>query len=225
MRRKGGPGKPRRRSDRGATMIEAAIVMPLIFLILFSVLEFGMLFRNYLTVTQITRDGARSASAFGRDFDADFRSVSIMANTAQAVTSGDIKRVVIWDATADQDRAVVPEVCKTAAYDDIAIRYVPPPSTDPTAWTNPIKCNIFTPDTWLDAQRYGCDDFANAADGSDEWDFDANWCPRYRDVSQTDGTDYVGVWVEFEHTWVTGLFGENRTITEQMIMRLEPKEF
>ncbi len=219
--------------DRGATLIEAAIVMPVIMLILFGVLEMGMLFRNYLSVTQLTRDGARSASAFGRDFDADFRSVSIMKNTVDVITSGDVKRVVIFDATEGRENARVPEVCKTAD-PTIPTSINPPPAdlnanifkhpSELTAAENSAitRCNIFTPDTWLDADRYGCDDLGNAGDVPD---FDLNWCPHVRDVSSEDGTDYVGIWIEFEHQWVTGLFGDTIDITETTIMRIEPKEF
>src|SRR5690606_13535680 len=57
----------RRRRDneleRGAVLIEAAIVMPLILLIVFGILEFGLAFRNTLSVSESTRAGARVAVA------------------------------------------------------------------------------------------------------------------------------------------------------------------
>ncbi len=219
--------------DRGATLIEAAIVMPVLMLIIFSVLEMGMLFRNYLSVTQLTRDGARSASAFGRDYDADFRTMSTIQHTVNVITSGEVKRVVLFDATDGRENARVPDICTTADPSNPNAINPAPANLDAnifkhdqdltSAEANAItRCNIFTPDTWLDADRYGCDDLGNAGEDPD---FDLNWCPFVRDVSAKDGTDYVGVWVEFEHNWVTGLFGDSQTITETMIMRLEPKEF
>lgn len=230
------PFRRRRRDskrDRGATLIEAAIVMPVIMLILFGVLEMGMLFRNYLSVTQLTRDGARSASAYGRDFDADFRTISVIKNTVDVITSGDVKRVVIFDATEDRENSTVPPICTTADPTVPGSVNPAPASLDANIFKHDAdltaseaaaitRCNIYTPDTWLDTPRYGCDDLGNTGDDPD---FDLNWCPSVRDVSAEDGTDYVGIWIEFEHQWVTGLLGESRTITETMIMRLEPKEF
>ncbi|MEE9417608.1 MAG: TadE/TadG family type IV pilus assembly protein [Acidimicrobiales bacterium] len=205
------------RSDRAATIVEAAIVTPVVMLILLSVLEFGMLFRNYLTVTQMTRDAARTASAYGDDYDADFRIASIAANTAKVATSGEVKRMVVFRGT-NEELSVVPDVCKTVRHDDPLV------NSDLTdILSGPENCIILTPDTWADAERYGCNNFGNTA--GDDPDFDLNWCPTLRDVAATGGTDYVGVWVEFEHKWVTGLFGDSMTITESMIMRLEPKEF
>lgn len=205
------------RSDRGATIVEAAIVTPVVMLILLSVLEFGMLFRNYLTVTQMTRDAARTASAYGDDFDADFRIASIAANTAKVATSGEVKRMVVFKGS-NEELSVVPDICKTARHDDPLVN-----ADLADILSGPENCIILTPDTWRDAERYGCNNFGNTA--GDDPDFDLNWCPTLRDVAATGGTDYVGVWVEFEHRWVTGLFGESMTITDSMIMRLEPKEF
>lgn len=219
--------------DRGATLVEAAIVMPLLMLIIFGILEMGMLFRNYLSVTQLTRDGARAASAYGRDYDADFRTISAIKNTVDVITSGDVKRVVIFDATQGREDARVPAKCLTADPTIPGSVNPAPANLDANIFKHDseltsveakaiTRCNIFTPDTWLDAARYGCDDLGNVADDPD---FDLNWCPFVRDVSAKDGTDYVGIYVEMEHQWVTGLFGDTRTITETMIMRLEPKEF
>ena len=48
------------RSQRGAALIEAAIIMPVLLMIVFGVFEYGLLFRDELTLAQSTRDGARA---------------------------------------------------------------------------------------------------------------------------------------------------------------------
>ncbi|WP_420372033.1 TadE family protein [Pedococcus badiiscoriae] len=52
-----------RHPDRGAAAVEAAIVTPLILLIVFGIMEFGMVFKDTLTVSTSVRAGARTASA------------------------------------------------------------------------------------------------------------------------------------------------------------------
>jgi hypothetical protein len=42
-------------------------------------------------------------------------------------------------------------------------------------------------------------------------------------VSRTLGPNYVGVWVRVDHRWVTGMFGSSVTLTDQSVIRLEPR--
>ena len=53
------------RSEKGQTMVEFAIALPVLCLILFAVIQFGIVFNNYLTLTDAKRAGARKA-AVGR---------------------------------------------------------------------------------------------------------------------------------------------------------------
>jgi Flp pilus assembly protein TadG len=46
-------------SERGAELIEFAIVVPLLILMLAAIMDFGMLFRSYEVVTNAAREGAR----------------------------------------------------------------------------------------------------------------------------------------------------------------------
>ena len=47
---------------KGATMVEMAIVTPLLVLLLFGILEVGLLMKDYLGLNQAAREGARIAS-------------------------------------------------------------------------------------------------------------------------------------------------------------------
>jgi Flp pilus assembly protein TadG len=55
----------RRRNDRqgGAVALEAALLTPLLLLITFGIIEFGMLFKDWLAVVSAVRAGTRIASA------------------------------------------------------------------------------------------------------------------------------------------------------------------
>jgi len=50
------------RSERGQTMVEFALVVPLLMLILFAVVQFGIVYNHYVTLTDATRVGARKAA-------------------------------------------------------------------------------------------------------------------------------------------------------------------
>ena len=50
------------RSDRGQTMVEFALVLPVLCIVLFGVIQFGLLYNNYITLTDATRVGARKAA-------------------------------------------------------------------------------------------------------------------------------------------------------------------
>jgi Flp pilus assembly protein TadG len=57
-------GRPRRRGrgDGGATAVEFAIVVPVLFLLVIGMLEFAFVMRDYLAVSSSTRVGARIAA-------------------------------------------------------------------------------------------------------------------------------------------------------------------
>ena len=52
----------RRRDDRGATLVEFALIAPLFLLLLFGIIDFGMMLNDYQSLRQGVRDGARAAT-------------------------------------------------------------------------------------------------------------------------------------------------------------------
>lgn len=57
------------RHDEGATVVEFALVAPLLFLLLFGVVEFGRGIATYTAVTTAAREGARYGTTVGEDGD------------------------------------------------------------------------------------------------------------------------------------------------------------
>ena len=47
--------------EKGAELIEFALVFPLLLLVMFGIMDFGLLFQRYETVTNAAREGARIA--------------------------------------------------------------------------------------------------------------------------------------------------------------------
>ncbi len=50
------------RNEQGQTMTELALVLPVLVLLLFAVIQFGIAFNNYVTLTDAVRAGARKAA-------------------------------------------------------------------------------------------------------------------------------------------------------------------
>jgi len=54
------------RDERGQAMTEFALVLPILALLLLGVIQFGILFNQYITLTDATRAGARKAAVSRR---------------------------------------------------------------------------------------------------------------------------------------------------------------
>lgn len=50
------------RNERGQTMVEFALVVPILCVVLFGILQFGALYNDYVTLTDASRVGARKAA-------------------------------------------------------------------------------------------------------------------------------------------------------------------
>ena len=57
--------------EEGATLVETAIVLPLLLFVVISIMELGLAFRDYLTVDFAAKEGARVGALAGNDIDAD----------------------------------------------------------------------------------------------------------------------------------------------------------
>ncbi len=63
-------------------MVEFALVLPIILLILFGVIQFGIAFNHYLTVTDATRAGARVAAVSRQDPNGQAAAVQAVRKSA-----------------------------------------------------------------------------------------------------------------------------------------------
>jgi Flp pilus assembly protein TadG len=101
------PQKPHRislKNERGQTMVEFALVLPILALLLFGVIQFGVAFNNYITITDAARAGARKAAVSREAGD------PVGAATAEVVASaGNLDKTQLaisvtpapWDAGSD----------------------------------------------------------------------------------------------------------------------------
>jgi len=105
--------KKRMRSERGAALVEAAMIMPLIMLISVGIFEFGRAYQTSQVLTNAAREGARLAVLEGRT-DADVR-----ARVNKYVTDGGL--TALSDGNIQVNRTVT--LTETATASTVTITY------------------------------------------------------------------------------------------------------
>jgi Flp pilus assembly protein TadG len=83
------------RSERGQAMVEFAFVLPVLMVILLAIVQFGIAFNNYVTLTDAVRAGGRQASV-GRFAGSDpvGATTDKVLSSAAGLTSSDIQVTV-----------------------------------------------------------------------------------------------------------------------------------
>jgi Flp pilus assembly protein TadG len=197
----------RRAGERGAAMVEMALVLPVLILLVMGVLEFGLAWRASLTVSNALRSATRTAANTGEDRLADYNALTALNSAMAGIDNATILRVIIYEAPAN---GTVPASCLTAA------------ATAARGVNN--LCNVYT--TADLAGLATTTNFGGTAVTCVATAWDDKWCPpteREANPGATGGADYLGIYVEVDYDFSTGLFGDGITIEDRTIMRLEPK--
>jgi Flp pilus assembly protein TadG len=79
-----------RRSSRGATLIEFSLIFPIMILLVIAILELGMLFKDFLTISALSREGARIGALAGDSPEAD---CAILLGLETLATPTDLARM------------------------------------------------------------------------------------------------------------------------------------
>jgi len=89
-------------------MAEFALVLPILAFLLFAVIQFGIVFNNYITLTDSTRAGARKAAASSTRREPDPRNVCITAvrNSANGLKQADLTADCVSDWQPGSDVVV-----------------------------------------------------------------------------------------------------------------------
>ena len=82
------------RSERGAELIEMAIVLPILLLLIMGLADFGFLFQRYVVLTNAAAEGARVGSLPG------YTSGDVTARVQQYATNGGIDGAVTTNTVA-----------------------------------------------------------------------------------------------------------------------------
>lgn len=203
-----------RRRERGAVLVEAAIIAPVFFVLLFAIFEGGFLYRDYLTASSAVADASRIGAIIGPEVipvsttdpvTADYEIVKALREGLSGVDSTSIERIVIFKTNGSGNGSAVsrvPNACKNG-----------------TPLAN--RCNVYNPNqAFLQVQAqnaafFNCD--TNPGGPACSWDPTSR-----RDGPDPTKIDYIGVYVSVVRDSLTGMFNETYTIREASIVRLEP---
>jgi len=193
--------------ERGAILVEAAIIAPIAIALVFGAMELGYAYYGKLTVEHMSIAGARVASGNANDVLADYNMLQAIKDAKGGVGASSITKIVIYRATGPNDR--VPTACKTAAVVNSSTTR---------------GCNFYTgADLSLASSNFGCVGPPGPTTKKDNY-----WCPTSRKSAllSSNGNgppDYVGVYVVGIHSNLVGLFGKTFTFSNDTVIRIEPR--
>jgi Flp pilus assembly protein TadG len=94
------------RKEQGQSMVEAAVVLPVMCLVLFAIVQFGITFNNYLTLTDAARAGARRAAVSRQVPDPVEAAVSAVRTSATDLNQDNLQVSVTSSWTPGSDVTV-----------------------------------------------------------------------------------------------------------------------
>jgi Flp pilus assembly protein TadG len=91
------------KSQQGQSVTEFALVLPILAFLLFSVIQFGIVFNNWVQLTDATRAGARKAAVSRHQPNPRGVCIDAVRNSATNLKTSDLAAdcVSTWDPGAD----------------------------------------------------------------------------------------------------------------------------
>ncbi len=240
----------RQRDERGATLVEAAFVMPVFVLMIFGIFEFSGYVMARTGANAAVKGGLRMAVVTGSDDLADRNIVNRMQAEGAGLQKDEITQVVIWRAANTHEGPPADCTSLTSGYhtgiwdngnDDIGACNVYNDPDDPVHGVfAKAKLPVYTgtgppPDDTAD-YWFGCD--ATAAPESTNPKYDCNWSPAHRRILEKapdfvgtctgrvcDPTDLIGVAITVDHQMYTRFFGSHRIVDEHSVAPIEPQGY
>jgi Flp pilus assembly protein TadG len=103
------------RHEDGQAITEFAIILPILMMLVLGIIQFGIIFNNYITLTDATRAGARTAAVNRFLGDNGASAVTAVENSAQGLDQSVLDPTISVTASPDWKTAGN-EVTVTASY-------------------------------------------------------------------------------------------------------------
>ncbi len=177
-------------------ILEAVIILPLLIILTFGAIEYGLAFRDSASVAAATRSGARTASAMpGAATPAGSSIPGFADSTRTAVNSA------LGDLTHSTPVTLV-------------IYQADPNTGNPVSGTLSACGNCFVY-TWNTSSKAFP---ATTSNGAGSY-----WTTAAQTADICAGrTDAIGVYVKAHQNFITGLFGSGADYSHKTVMQLEP---
>lgn len=196
--------RKRARSERGAVAVEAALVTPILILILFGIVEMSLLMRDAVAVTSSVRTGARVASVAAGAGEANClpgvdmpvcspattpKLAQAAADAIQRASSSmpkdSIDSIIVYQA--NKQGYPLPDGNTTLACTSACVRY---------EWSDTLDKFKYEEGKWISTTINACINDANRM--------------------------AVGIAMEAKHSFITGLFGAKKGLSDRSVMQFEP---
>lgn len=183
--------------ERGATLLEAALILPLLVALFLGVVEFGFAWRDVNAIERGLQTAARVGASASSTRYADYNTLRALDSSLGDLAGATVQRVVIFRSTSAD--GVVPSGCAGGT----AVSGV---------------CNVYTA-AQLDTENpTGFPDTGAGCVGA----WDASWCPMSRD-DDLPTPDYLGVWVRLSYDRFTSVIPTPTvTIERTAVFQVEP---
>ena len=175
--------------------VEAAIIFPLLIVLVFGIIEFSLILRDYVSLNSLVRTGTRVAATLPR------------LDPATTVPTGQDLAAVVVDSMNQAGNALPRNTFEELWVYQANDQGFPLGTSGFTSCTT--NCVIYRANT--------AGDFVRVTDtGAPFWDWESqNACPN-------SNIDSVGVWLRVRHDGITGLFFNDISISDFAVSNFEP---
>lgn len=211
--------------DGGAVIVEAALVLPLVLILLLGIFDFGMLYRQTQTLITSAQLMARSEANLANTPTADYNSVLGVRASLESLRNSTYDFVIVYKAP-QTSLGTVPDPPSVACMNAAT-------SQAPTYTAGRLgvsgQCNVYTRGMILATSAVGPGTrFATVAGSpptcpTTSWH--SRWCPTSRVNTQLGnsgaGPDHIGVYIRAQYEPMTGIM-PGRSFSDYAVYRLEP---
>lgn len=193
-----------RSRSRGAVAVEAALVTPLLMLLVFGIIEMALLMRDDVALTSAVRNGGRTASAnagAGAGGIVEGGDCLSPCSPANAPKLAQLAANAIQRAGSAMPKDSIDELwvykANTQGY---------PGAEGTTTWTCGTNCVRYK---WVDSK----DQFRY---------YSGTWTSSTINACANANPDAVGIYMKATHNFITGLFGNGIQIEDHAVFAFEP---
>jgi len=137
-------GQSGRSAEHGASAVEAAIVTPVVMLMIFGIVELGFLFKDYIAAMGAVRAGVRMASANPRYVSFAQAAADQVALRGAAMNLQDVQQMWVYKVNLADDK---PYGTSSFANCNVCVKF---------RWDVPTKTFISISDTWAASSQNAC---------------------------------------------------------------------